>query len=285
MVRSHPAAYAGGSPGRLPRIRLPRRETTPRAHRLDYLLILLGSGCLVCLTPLAIYLLYLSHLNSRTPPTLVPGAWDFGAVVLGLSGFLILAGPLLLSLVDSVWRGYVFAGWDALRGAGRREAVAASYMAVGYLILLGVAIMVLVRGRRPLTAVYNVAASQAEAAVIEVLEQFGYSWRRAEGRVEIGLRKADDPAAPPPGRSFPHELAAVRVDAFPATGHATLRWSGAYDGVRREVEAVLPATLAVHGGGKNPVAGWLFTAAVTILIVMLLWLVALIYIVMTPTRG
>jgi hypothetical protein len=252
---------------------------------LDYLLILLGSGCLVCLTPLAIYLLYLSHLNGRTPPTLVPGPWDFGAVVLGLSGFLVLAGPLLLTLVDSVWRGYVFAGWDALRGAGRREAVAGSYMAVGYLILLGVAIMVLVRGRRPLTAVYNVAAASTEAAVVEVLEHLGYPWRRADGRVEIGLRKADDPAAPPPGRFFPHEMAAVRVDSFPATGHATLRWAGAYDGVRREVEAALPAALVVHGGGRNPVAGWLFTAAVTILIIMLLWLVALVYIVMTQDQG
>jgi hypothetical protein len=32
------------------------------------------------------------------------------------------------------------------------------------------------------------------------------------------------------------------------------------------------------------VAGWLFTAAVTVLIVMLLWLVVLIYIVMTPVK-
>lgn len=257
----------------------------PRTRPLDYLLILLGSGCLVCLTPLAIYLLYLSHLNGRTPPTLVPGPWDFGAVILGLSGFLVLAGPLLLTLVDSVWRGYVFSGWDALRGAGRREAVAGSYMALGYLILVGVGVTTLVRGRRPLTAIYNVAAGSAEAAVVEVLEQLGYSWRRADGRVEIGLRKPDDPAAPPPGRFFPHELAAVRVDAFPATGHATLRWSGAYHGVRREVEAALPAALTPHGGGRNPVAGWMFTAAVTILIVMLLWLVVLIYILMTPASG
>ena len=249
---------------------------------MDYLLILLGSGCLVCLTPLAIYLIYLSHLNGRTPPTLVPGSWDFGAVLLGLSGFLVLAGPLLLTLIDSVWRGYVFSGWEALRGAGKREAVAGSFMAVGYLILLGVGIWVLIRRRRPLTAVYNVAAGSVEGTVVEVLEQLGYPWRRAEGHVEIGLRKPDDPAAPPPGRFFPHELAAVRVDTFPATGHATLRWSGAYDGVRRDVEAALPAALLVHGTGKNPVAGWMFTAAVTILIVMLLWLVVLIYVVMTP---
>ena len=42
------------------------------------------------------------------------------------------------------------------------------------------------------------------------------------------------------------------------------------------------STLAVNAGAKNPVAGWLFTAAVSILVVMLLWLVVLIYVVMTP---
>src|SRR5436190_17169552 len=131
----------------------PTEETTPRARLLDYYLILLGAGCLVCLTPLAIYLLYLSHLNGRTPPTLVPGPWDFGAVLLGLSGFLVLAGPLVLTLADSVWRGYAFGGWADLRGVGRQEAVAGSLMAVGYLIVVGVGITWLLRARRPVTAV------------------------------------------------------------------------------------------------------------------------------------
>jgi hypothetical protein len=75
------------------------------------------------------------------------------------------------------------------------------------------------------------------------------------------------------------------VDAFPATRHATLRWGGEFEPVRPEVEAALPSALAVHGSGRTPVAGWLFTAAVSILIVMLLWLVVLIYVVMTPATS
>jgi hypothetical protein len=251
---------------------------------LDHLFILLGSGCLVCLTPLAIYLLYLSHLNGRTPPTLVPGPWDFGAVLLGLSGFLILAGPLLLSLADSVWRGRVYGGWAELRAVGKQEAIAGSLMAVGYLIVLGVGITWLLRGRRSLTAVYNVAAPGTEAALIEVVEQLGYPWRRADGRVEIAVNKATEPFAPP-ARFFPHETAAVKVVVFPATGHATLRWAGEFELVRPDVEAALPVALAAHAGEKNPVAGWLFTAAVSILIVMLLWMVVLIYLVMTPAHA
>jgi hypothetical protein len=247
----------------------------------DYALILIGSGCLVCLMPLAIYLLYLAHLNGRTPPTLVPGPWDFGAVLLGLSGFLLLAGPLLISLVDSVWRGYVFGGWADLRGVGRREALAGSLMAVGYLIIVGSGVAWLIRNRRPVTAVYNVAAAAVEPALTVVLDELGHPWRRAAGLIEITPRPPTDPA----GQFFPQEMATVRVDAFPATGHATLRWGGAAEGIRREVEAVLPRTLAPHSGRRSPVAGWLSTAAVTILIVMLLWLVVLIYIVMTFGRS
>jgi hypothetical protein len=247
----------------------------------DYALIVIGSGCLVCLMPLAIYLLYLSHLNGRTPPTLVPGPWDFGAVLLGLSGFLLLAGPLLITLLDSTWRGYAFGGWADLKMVGQREALAGTLMAVGYLTIVGTGVTWLLRGRRPVTAVYNVAAAATESAVVGVLDDLGHPWRRANGLIEIAPRPQADASGP----SFPHEVATVRVDAFPATGHATLRWGGAADGVRREVEAALPRALAAFAGARNPVAGWLFTAAVSVLVVMLLWLVVLIYIVMTPARG
>ena len=253
---------------------------TPRTRRVDFALILIGSGCLVCLMPLAIYLLYLAHLNGRTPPTLVPGPWDFGAVLLGLSGFLLLAGPLLITLVDSVWRGYAFGGWADLRGVGRKEALAGSLVSVGYLVVLGTGVTWLLRARRPVTAVYNVAATGTEAALAGLLDELAYPWRRASGLIEIAPRRPTEPT----GRFFPHEVATVRVDEFPATGHATLRWGGAYDGVRREVEAALPRALAPHALRRNPVAGWLSTAAVTVLIVMLLWLVVLIYIVMTPVK-
>jgi len=254
-----------------------------RAPRLDHLIILLGSGCLVCLTPLAIYLLYLAHLNGRTPPTLVPGPWDFGAVLLGLSGFLILAGPLLLTLVNSVWRGYAFNSWAELRVMVEREATAGSLMAVGYLIVVGAGIAWLLRIRRPVTAVYNVAAATVEPTLVEVVEQLGYPWRRTEGRIEIDIRKPIDKATPP--RFFPHELATVKVTAFSATGHATIRWAGECEGVRSEVEVALSGALPPYANRKNPVAGWLTLAAVSILGLMLLWLAVLIYIVMTPMRN
>ncbi|HEX3151079.1 MAG TPA: hypothetical protein VHR66_23570 [Gemmataceae bacterium] len=251
---------------------------------MDYTLILIGSGSLVCLMPLALYLLYLSHLNGRTPPTLVPGPWDFASVLFGLSGFLILLGPLLITLVDSSWRGHAYGGWADMKSVGRNEALIGSLMAIGYLVLVSSGIWYIVRVRRPVTAIYNVAAVHVENALVTLLDDLGYSWRRANGQVEIGINKIADAAAPPT-RFFAHETATVRVDPFPATAHATLRWGGVADGVRRDVETGLPNALAAFAGPRSPVAGWMFTAAVSVLIVMLLWLVVLIYIVMTPTTN
>lgn len=250
---------------------------------MDATLIFLGSGCLVCLMPVAVYLLYLAHLNGRTPPTLVPGPWDFGALLLGLSGFLLLAGPLFITLVDSAWRGHVYGGWAGLKSVGRAEARAGSLMATGYLVALAGTIPLLVRARRRVTAVYNVAAGTVEPGVTVVLDDLGYPWRRVAGMIEVLPKPAPEPTSIP---FDPGETATITVDAFPSTGHATLRWDGAWrGGVRAEVESALPRALAPHAAARNPVAGWMFTAAVAVLIVMLLWLVVLIYLVMTPGPG
>jgi len=246
---------------------------------LDQTLILIGSGCLVCLMPVAVYLLYLSHLNSRTPPTLVPGPWDFTAVLLGLAGFLLLSGPLFLTLVNSVWRSYAFGNWAELRFVSRTEAIAGSLMAVGYLIILGAVIALLVRARRPVTAIYNVVPEGVEAALVGILEELGYPWQRANGFIEIGTKKLSEPADPT-DRFAPPPTATVRLDRFPSTSHATLRWGGASAGIRREVEAQLPRLLLPPA--SNPVAGWMFTAAVSVMVIMLLWVVVLIFIAVVP---
>jgi len=246
---------------------------------LDQTLILIGSGCLVCLMPVAVYLLYLSHLNSRIPPTLVSGSWDFAAVLLGLSGFLLLSGPLLLTLVDSVWRSYAFGNWAQLKFVGRSEALAGSLMAVGYLIILGATIALLVRARRPVTAVYNVNPDGVEPALTAVLDELGYPWQRTNGQIEVGTKKLTEPADST-DRFLVPPSATVRVDRFPSTSHATLRWGGASAAVRREVEVLLPR--ALPPAARNPATGWMFTAAVSVMVIMLLWVIVLIFIAVVP---
>jgi hypothetical protein len=248
---------------------------------LDTTLILLGSGCLVCLMPLAIYLLYLSYLNGRTPPTIVSGPWDLAAVLLGLSGFILLLGPLVITLLDSTWRGYAFGGWATLRTVGREEAMAGSIMAAGYFVILLGLILMCLNFRRRVTAIYNVAPESVETALVGVVEHLGYPWRQIRGEVEINLKKPTDLTGPA-SRFYPHEVASVRISSFPATGHATLKWDGDWTDVRPEIEGVLPAALTSYAGSRNPVSGWMFTAALAVMIVMLLWLVVMIYLIMSP---
>jgi hypothetical protein len=249
---------------------------------LDHTLILIGSGCLVCLMPVAIYLLYLSHLNSRTPPTLVPGPWDFAGVLLALSGFLLLSGPLLLTLVNSVWRYYAFGNWANLKFVSSREAWAASLIVTGYVIILAASITFLLRRRRPVTAIYNVEPLGLEGGLVAVLDELGFAWRRVNARIEIGTKKRTEPFEPD-NRFVSGDTATVRIDTFPSTAHATLRWGGAYEDVRREVESVLPR--ALPSSARNPVAGWMFTAAVSVMVVMLLWLIVLVVVIVDPKHG
>lgn len=245
---------------------------------MDTTLILVGSGCLVCLMPLAIYCLYLSHLNGRSPPTFVSGPWDFGALILGLSGFVVLSGPVLLTLVHSTWRGYAYGGWSNLKSVGRAEALAGSLMAIGFLLVLVGVIAYVIRSRRRITAIYNVNTTSVETTLVNVLDDLGYPWKRDRGAIWIGVRKPTDIAAPPSD----HESASVRIDSFPSTGHVTLKWGGGWRAVRPEIEALLPRALSPFSGERNAVSGWMFTASLAIMIVMLLWLVVLIYLVMTP---
>jgi len=246
---------------------------------LDTTLIFIGSGCLVCLMPLAVYCLYLSHLNGRSTPSLIAGAWDFGALLLGLSGFIVLSGPLFITLMNSTWRGYAYGGWANLRSIGEGEALAGTLMATGYfLILLGV-IPLLIRSRKSVTAIYNVNAATVEPALVWVLDDLGYPWKRDRGTLLIGPKK---PTAIEDKLFEFHEPTTLRIDLFPATEHATLKWGEGWRAVRPEVEALLPRALAPHSSLKSSVASWTFTAALAIMIVMLLWLVVLIYLVMTP---
>ena len=270
-----PSLSRGGvSDSPVPRIMSPLPIYSRGTRRLDSTILFLGSGCLVCLTPLAVYLLYLAHLNSRTPPTLIPGPWDFGAVLLGLAGFIVLGGPTLLTLVDSTWRSYAFGNWSELKGVGEREARKWSLMATGYFLILAGVVPLLLRSRRPITAVYNVAAAMAEVRLLEVLEELGHPWRRLGGSIEIGPKR--DGAGGP---------VAVRIEAFPSTAHATLRWSDPWSSVRADVEAALPAALARGGLARNPAAGWLYTAAVAVLVIMLILMAAMILLMMGGGRS
>lgn len=250
---------------------------------MDATLLALGAGSLVCLTPLGLYFLYLSYLNGRIPSTLVRGPWDLAALFLGLSGFFLLAGPVLLTLVDSTWRYYAFGNWAALKGVGRAEARAWSLMATGWLLMwLGI-IPLLLRARRNITAAYNITPTLVEGQFTETLNELGYQWQRVDGYIAIDPNRPSAPDAPV-HRFHAGSLAYVRIVIAPATGHALFRWSGHANVIRDEIEAILPNILARGLAARNPVANWLFLAAVAIMGVMLIWIALMFMILFAPAK-
>jgi hypothetical protein len=248
---------------------------------LDATLLALGAGSLVCLTPLGLYFLYLSYLNGRVPSTLVRGPWDLGALFLGLSGFFVLAGPVLLTLVDSAWRYYAFGNWAALKGVGRAEARAWSLMGTGWFFMwLGI-IPLLLRARRHITAAYNIAPTLIETQFTDTLDELGYAWQRVDGYIAIDTTKHSATNATSQ-RFHAGSLAYVRILVTPATGHALFRWSGQADSLRDTIEAILPNALSRSLPVRNPVAGWLFIVAVVIMGLMLVWIALMFMILLAP---
>ena len=234
-----------------------------RAAVLESSIILIGSGTLVCLMPVAIYFLYLANLNGKPHPILVPGGWDFTATLLGLSGFILISGPLFLTLIDARWRATAFGNWDELRTLGAKEGRAWSLISAGYLLLLLGIIPGLIRLRRSVTSVYNVRPAELEAALASAFT--GVNMAFTPGGPAWHL---SDAAGRPAGR--------VTVEGFRALNHAVLKWGGVSAERRALIESAIEKALAHGTRPRSAVAGWMSTAAVTVMLVMLFWMVLLV---------
>jgi hypothetical protein len=66
------------------------------------------------------------------------------------------------------------------------------------------------------------------------------------------------------------------VQRFRAMNHAVLKWAGLPADMRPVVEVMLEKALAQMGSPRSAVAGWMYTAAVTVMLVMLFWMVLLV---------
>src|SRR5437660_9698053 len=147
----------------------PRRQ---RADPLTFFLVVCVATVL-CLPPLAGYLLWLTVLTRRERPTVVSGAWDFAGLLVGLSGFLLFGGVLLLTLVQSNFRFWTRGNFEAIKGSWGQEKTSWALVVVGYLVLvIGGAYLTLASRRRSLV-VYNIDPERFEAVLAEVFENLG----------------------------------------------------------------------------------------------------------------
>jgi hypothetical protein len=196
-----------------------------------------------CLIPLAIYLLCLAQITRRDHPTPVSGPWDFAGLVLGLSGFIVFGGGLLLTLVQSNFRYWMRGNLEALRAAWVQERLTWSLLVCFYLVVVLGGIGLTFLARRRTLVVYNVEPAALEMALVEVFEQLGRSVER-HGKLWAG----------------PAPL--CELDAFEAGRTVTLRWVSNDLRLFEDVVRHLRAAIAMQLTDENPASRWLMSGAV-----------------------
>jgi hypothetical protein len=197
----------------------------------------------VCLAPLSVYLLWLALINRRGRPTVIAGGWDFAALLLGLSGFILFGGGLLLSLLQSNVRFWMRGNFQALKDAWGQEHITWSVIAGLYLLVVVGAVALTLLARRQTLVVYNIDPDEFEELAAEVFDQIGKPVER-RGNLWVG-------SAP-----------VFELEPFANGKTVTLRWLS--DDLPLFQEADRQLRLAVTGSQprNNPSARWLMSGAV-----------------------
>lgn len=196
-----------------------------------------------CLIPLALYLMWLSQVTRRERPKPIAGPWDFAGLLLGLSGFVVFGGGLVLTICQSNFRYWMRGNFEGFRSAWIQERVTWALLVACYLLVVaGIAGLTLVARRRTVV-VYNVEPAAFEALLSEVFDQLG---RPAERRGKLWVGGGP----------------LCEVDAFEGGRTVVLRWVSDDARLFEEVDRQLRAALATHSTGDNPAGRWLTAAAV-----------------------
>jgi len=210
-------------------------------------------GAIACLTPLALYLCWLSHVNRRDRVTVVSGAWDFVALLAGLSGFILCGSGLFLTAVitrSRLWGGGTF---EEIRASWGHEYGVWVVALIAYLAALGIAVGVTLVNRRRTLAAYNCDLAAAEDALAAVFADLGLPVKR------LGNLWSD-----PDGR------AVVEIIPFHQFRHVSFRFrEETGPRLSEEIDRRLRAALPARAAADNPLGQWVTTAAVSSLLTVL----------------
>ena len=198
---------------------------------------------LCCLMPLTFYLCWLAAVNKKSHPTVVSGRWDFAIVLAALSGFLLVGGALLLTLVQSDTRFFLRGNFEQLREGWEQSSAAWLLVALGYLALVIGASALTLTNRTRWFSVYNVDVASVERAIEHALES-----SRIQNPIRYGNRWAHGPGI---------------LDMVPFRGmcHATIRLLAESPDTRAELERHLRAELALAPAADNAAGAWIGTLA------------------------
>jgi hypothetical protein len=214
-------------------------------------------GGILCLTPLAVYLFWLSSLNRKPRPSVVATTWEFAAMLVGLAGFLFATGVLLASvIVDTLLysKGPLarFAAWLPIEAAW-------GIPLTFYVFILVRLISRGLRARRQALSIFNVDAEMLESVIDELLMLANCPATRAGNSWVAG----------------PNTV--VQITVFPVFQHVTVRLVAADAALRETLENSLrTAVPKLPAARDNPAASWI-SAASTCCIVTVACCVAIVF--------
>jgi hypothetical protein len=205
-------------------------------------ILVLCLAAVFCLTPLAVYFLWLAFVTRRHRPTVISGTWDFVGLAAGLSGFVLFGGGLVLSLMQSNFRYWMRGNFESLRAAWGQERVTWMLLALLYVIGVLAWIGLVLAARRRSLVVYNIDPAHFDAVLSEIFEQLN---RPVERRGNLWLGPA--PLA--------------EVERFVAGRTVTVRWLGEDTLLFQDFERLLREAARTMGSDENPATRWLMAGA------------------------
>jgi hypothetical protein len=231
--------------------------------------------------PLAIYLLILGFINRRSHPLLVSGVWDGIGLIFGVSGFLLFAGPAILSALSERWRLFWLLGKGEVPvAAGEGSSQLWIFLSIFYFVLIvGGAVFYFWR-QRQLTAIYNADTVQVERALTDICEQLGVNPVRSGSMFLFGMSpglQAESRGANSESVVSGKELSVVtavsgldepailEVESFPLMRHITLRWDPVDSPLRKPLEDKLSRHLSETYSEESLLGGWLLTIGFVLL--------------------
>ncbi len=249
--------------------------------------------------PITLYCTLLAGINRRSRPLIVSGVWDFVALLLACSGFLLAAGPAILRVFyDESYRALILRPGEQL---WEWVTVLWSEWWIFWLFYYGVIVvgaLLLLRSRRRTTVIYNLEPGLFDTVWAQTMEQCRLLWTRIGNQIymrkpltgelptqkpvghEIILNPNTPVTEPPdlmgnrnvgPNR---HQLA-VKVDIFPVFCNVSLHWSGQSAPLRQEIENELTKVISTVHTEDNPSANWLLGAATGLFGLMVFCLVVM----------
>lgn len=214
-------------------------------------------GFLVFLFPVACYMAILAAMHRRRHPVFVPGIWDAVGLLFAVSGFLLVAGPAVLSMLyyriadmlvlwDAPWLQTLWSQWGLIWG-----------IYYGLVLLFAV---LLIRSRRDTAVVYNIDPLLFDDILVEACRRAGVKCLpRGEG---LAVEKEEELGS----KRLPN---LIKLQPFPAGYNVTLRWVRFHPRLRRKLERELQLLLRQVEMRENPCGRFFFGAAVFLLSAMI----------------